>query len=802
MKEACLKSNWKNNDLLKQVTRRGRSLFIGISLRRNYSTNSIQNSKGINLSKFFRNIQRLIIFPIVLFIYVNSHGQIVHKNAHEKLLDIPLISDNITLDGILDEQAWGLAGNDTTFWLHYPIDTGQAYVKTEIKMMYDESNLYFGLICHESLGKPIIQNLKRDDDDSFNNSDFVAIVIDPGDNSKNGYYFGVNAAGALMDGTIYQNGMYPSVNKNWDNKWAAEVNARGNDLIYEIVLPISALKYKSDYNNWAINFIRNDVSRNVTYSWTSFPAGKHNYDLGHTGKLHFNEGLAEIKQKKIILIPSLSGGINHNTETSKQVNYSAQAGLDAKVSLGTSLNLDLSINPDFSNVAVDKQYIDFYRFEYYLPEQRGFFLENSDLFTSFGTYDDVSTSPSESRVKPIYTRRIGINDGNIIPILYGVRLSGEITNGTRIGLLNTHTEKRGNHSAQNYLVASVQRGIFKRSAIKGLFTNRNSIGDFEYQKEDYNRTGGIEFDFTSEDGKWSGSSKLHSSFTPGNNTDNLYYGVGFTYYNKVFKTQNWMEHVDKNYSSDIGFIPRLYHKDPVLDTIFRFGYTHFTNKYELYHFKNNEHIIVMGEYINLHTYLNEQNRLNELIFDIGYWCVFSNNVHIVLQGSYNSFDLLVPHDVLGNQNPVKPGTYTNKNLFFLYESDKRKKFKYKFQADYGEFYYGTKFTFSGGPSFSVQPFTTITLNYNLTDIELNQDDGNVTYHLISLEPEVSFSTKLFWSNLIQYNTQTKNVNFNSILQWRFAPMSDLYLILKDDMTTSAKNKNFEVSFKLTYWLGL
>jgi hypothetical protein len=210
----------------------------------------------------------------------------------------------------------------------------------------------------------------------------------------------------------------------------------------------------------------------------------------------------------------------------------------------------------------------------------------------------------------------------------------------------------------------------------------------------------------------------------------------------------------------------------------------------------------MGEYINLHTYLNEQNRLNELIFDLGYWCVFSNNVHIVLQGSYNSFDLLIPHDVLGNQNPVKSGTYTNKNLFFLYESDKRKKFKYKFQADYGEFYDGTKFTFSGGPTYSVQPFATITLNYNLADIELNQDNGNVTYHLISFEPEVSFSTKLFWSNLIQYNTQIKNVNFNSILQWRFAPMSDLYLIVKDDMTTSAKNKNFEFSFKLTYWLGL
>lgn len=166
------------------------------------------------------------------------------------------------------------------------------------------------------------------------------------------------------------------------------------------------------------------------------------------------------------------------------------------------------------------------------------------------------------------------------------------------------------------------------------------------------------------------------------------------------------------------------------------------------------------------------------------------------------FNLLVPHDVFNNNNPVPKDTYTNYSTFFLYESDKSKKFRYNFSLDYGGFYSGTKLTLTGGPSYAFQPYGTISLNYNYTNIELGTDYGKAAYHLIGLKPEISFSTTLLWTNLIQYNTQMDNINFNSIFQWRYAPMSDFMIIIKDDAFRSGKNKRFELSFKLNFWFGV
>lgn len=745
---------------------------------------------------------RITSWIIIILFQVNGlYGQNNPFRKGDYVLTIPKINSQVKVDGLLNEPIWDSAGVNSLSWLHYPVDTGRAYVETQVRMMYDERNLYMGFVSKGSLGEPVVQSLKRDDEDNSDNNDGITIAIDPANKGNNGYFFRVNAAGAMVDGTVYQNGMYPSGNIYWDNKWAAEVHRKMDTLYYEVVIPLSAIKYKPGNNTWGVNFLRNDVSRNQTYAWTFFPANKHNLDMGFTGNLVFNNGLSKSKSNRIILMPSVTGSMKQNFEDHGDMKLFIKGGFNARLSLNSSLNLDLSAYPDFSNVKVDEQYIDFYRFEYYQPEQRSFFLENNDLFTNFGTYDDFTTSSSESRVKPVYTRRIGKADGHDMPIVYGVRLSGEVGGNTRIGLLSIQTERSGEQEAQNYLVGSFQKRIFKRSAIKGILANRNANNSFDFQKDDFNRIAGVEFDYSTVDGKWAANLKLHSSFTNEHDKDNLFYGGGFTFFKKKFKTQNWVEKVNKNYVTDIGFVPRLYYKDPVLDTTYRYGYTHFTNKYELYQYLNNKWIIVMGEYINFHTYLGDDSRLNEFQFGIGYWSVFANKTHIILENTYTRFDLMVPHDVLMDNNPVPVGTYENNVIRFLYETDKSQKLKYKVNAEYGGFYKGEKLTIDGGPAYTFQPFGTISLNYNYTDINLKHGYGKVTYHLLGLKPEISFTTKLLWSTLIQYNTQLKNISFNSIFQWRYAPMSDFYIVLRDDASLSGLNKSFELSFKLTYWLG-
>jgi len=796
----CFQRTDDDQDYFRFLTSLGLPLFaVGHFWKSKYV---FKQEKKVSTSKKLLQKFRILSVLILLFHSFSLYSQNINFNKNDYRFEIPKISSSIEADGFLNEEAWNDAGVDSISWLHYPIDNGKAYAQTTIKMMYDEKNLYIGLVSRGTLNAPVVQSLKRDDENNTSNSDGITIVIDPANTTKNGYYFRVNGCGVLAEGTVYQNGMYPSGNAYWNNKWTASVSRGGDSISYEITLPFNAVKYNDENNTWGINFLRNDVARNETYSWTHFPANKNDLDLGFTGNLVFKEGLSKNWSGKIILMPSVTAGLVSDEESDEKPQYNVKAGLDAKVSVSSSLNLDLSVYPDFSNTEVDQQYIDFYRYEYYNPEQRTFFLENNDLFTNFGTYDDMTTSSSENRVKPVYTRRIGLKDGGNVPIIFGARLSGEVGKNTRVGLLNIQTEGTEEQEPQNYFIGSFQKGVFKRSSVKGLFTNRNSTEGLGLQKNDFNRTAGLEFDFSTEDGRWAASAKIHSSFTNDLYADNLFYSGGFTFFNKKFKTQNWIEHVDKNYLTDIGFVPRLYYKNPLTDSTFRRGYTHFINKYELYQFLNNDLITVMGEFTNIHTYLDDNYKLNEFSFDLGYWAVFTNRTHIVALVTYNRFDLLVPHDVLQNGNPVQEGTYQNKKTFFLYESDQRRKFKYKASVDYGGFYKGEKLTFIAEPTYTFQPFGSISLSYNFTNINLKNGLGKATYHLIGLKPEISFSSKLLWTNLLQYNTQLNDINFNSIFKWRFAPMSDFYFVLKYDQPRTDSTNKLELSVKLTYWLGI
>ena len=107
------------------------------------------------------------------------------------------------------------------------------------------------------------------------------------------------------------------------------------------------------------------------------------------------------------------------------------AGMDAKIAINSSLNLDATINPDFSQVDVDRQIINLDRFDILLPERRTFFLENSDLFSNIGL---------ENTASPFVSRRIGLtDDGRIVPITAGLRLTGNLNPSLRIGLMNIQT---------------------------------------------------------------------------------------------------------------------------------------------------------------------------------------------------------------------------------------------------------------------------------------------------------------------------------------------------------------------------
>ncbi len=84
------------------------------------------------------------------------------------------------------------------------------------------------------------------------------------------------------------------------------------------------------------------------------------------------------------LIPFVAARNNQNFLEKEPAKSELDYGGDAKIAVTPALNLDLTVNPDFSQVEVDQQVTNLSRFELFFPERRQFFLENADLFGSFG----------------------------------------------------------------------------------------------------------------------------------------------------------------------------------------------------------------------------------------------------------------------------------------------------------------------------------------------------------------------------------------------------------------------------------
>src|SRR6476659_6025567 len=294
---------------------------------------------------------------------------------------------------------------------------------------------------------------------------------------------------------------------DWDAKWYSATKVFKHYWTAELAIPFKSLRFPKNQTQWGINFIRNDMTNNCFSTWNQVPIQFFGANLNCLGKIIFGDGIPKLKSNNAF-IPYVSGKAY---EDNRNYALSFNAGLDAKIAINSSLNLDATINPDFSQIDVDRQIINLDRFSVLLPERRTFFLKNSDLFASMGISNTAT---------PFLSRKIGLtDDGRVVPIIAGLRLTGNINPSLRIGIMNIQTAKKYNQAAQNYLVAAFDHKIFKRSNIRGMITNRQEVNSTEKNNvNDFNRVAGAEFNFLSNNTKFNGRAGYYYSFNPGHLT--------------------------------------------------------------------------------------------------------------------------------------------------------------------------------------------------------------------------------------------------------------------------------------------
>ncbi len=731
------------------------------------------------------------IYTLILLIAIVQVGfaQNSAPNQRDFKLTIKPAKMAIKLDGVMDEEAWNTVPAVSDFKKKFPTDIGAPKKQTEVKVLFDEKNIYFGFKVYDS-GTAITRSLKRDV--GHDGMDGVGVILDPTNQQTNGFYFVLSTLNVQSEDQL-SGSSSDGINYSWDSKWYSMTKEYGNYWIAEIAIPFKSIRYDADNKNWGVNFVRIDA-KNFEYStWTKIATNFKSYDLGLTGLMQWEEK-PPVSSNNVILLPYLTGGAADDKQTRK-TSSTGNAGFDAKIALNSSLNLDLTVNPDFSQVEVDNQVTNLTRYSIFLPERRAFFLENADLFAGFGI----------PPIRPFYSRTIGLDkDGNKIPILFGARLSGNLTPDLRIGAMNMQTGRKGDYAPENFSAFTLQKRVLKRSMVKGYFLNRENFISVEEEKlnplNKYGRNAGISFDYSNAEGTVSHWANYNISIKPTIKDLNNYFEFGTSYNSRKFGFVLDFANVDKNYYTDMGFVQRIENYDAIRDTSIRVGYKHIFSEISYNILPTKSKIGRIESSLTNFVVFNPDNSFNEWESSVQIKTDFNNASNLNFSLSNNITNLLFPTSFTdGTPLPAKQYQYGQFGL--SYSSDTRKLFGWFSNITFGQFYNGNVQGFGAGITWRNQPHLNLRLNAQFNNIQLPGTYGSTKLLLIAPRIEYNFSTKLFWTTFIQYNTQGNNFNINSRLQYRYKPMSDFFLVYTDNYFTDPlfKNKNRALIFKLSYW---
>lgn len=730
---------------------------------------------------------------VLLLLYLLSIKPLLAQQqfkTQNKITEISRAPESVIVDAELNDAAWQHAYVAKDFIQHFPFDSSLALSQTEVMMTYDDRNIYLAARCFRSMeGAFIISSLKRDFNSAFN--DNFTLVIDPFDDKINGFSFGVSPYNVQQEGLIANGGNW-GVSNDWDNKWFSATKETDFGWQLEMAIPFKTLRFNPKIEKWGINFLRTDLIRNEVSTWNFVPRNFSATTMAFTGVLKWDSPPKK-SGINMVLIPYTSWEANQNFQTETPAANRFNLGSDIKLGVTSSLNLDLTFNPDFSQADVDRQITNLTRFSLFFPERRQFFLENSDLFANFGF----------SSIRPFFSRQIGLFGGERVPILFGARLSGKINRNWRIGAMNMQTgnESRLGYNAQNFTVAAFQRQLKGRSYFGGIFVNRQGIlSNNSINSSDYNRVLGVDYKLASLDNKWTGIFFAHKSFTPGLRGDDYAHA---SYLNFSIPNLDIMwnhEYVGRNYRADVGFVPRQDNFNSLTNEIIKLAFWRLEPRIAWSIFPGGK-INKMTHSLYSSWYADSTFRTTDAVYSFTHTTIFSNTGRFSASANQNYVRTFFPIDITyTGAVPLPADVYRYRNITMSYASDLRPKFRYSGGIDFGTFYNGKKQSYNLSLSYRAQPYGIISLNYTRDEVMLPAPYANTNLNLIGPQFDLSLSRSLFFNTIIQYNTQADNVNVFSRLQWRFKPMSDIFIMYSDNYDAiNLSKKNRAVVVKFVYW---
>jgi len=710
------------------------------------------------------------------------------------------------IDGRVNEAVWGTVPPHATFTQQDPVEGAPASEKTEVRILVGKGNVYVGIIAFDSDPSKIIVSQSRRDA-SLAETDSIVMVLDTFNDSQNAFVFGTNPLGIEYDGQVAregqssgvsfaggggagtQRGVISAFNLNWDGDWMvrAQITERGWEA--EMAIPLKTLRYRTGPSEtWGVNLLRNIRHKNEQVYLAPIPRGFDIYRVSLAAKMN---GLDLPPRRDIKLLPYALGSVNKDftRAAGDQVARNGDVGLDLKWGIRPNVTLDATVNTDFAQVEADEEQVNLTRFDLFFPEKRPFFLENASTF-QFGQPQSIDL---------FFSRRVGLSAGALpIDILGGGRLSGKM-GGWNVGLLNIQADDvedaRGNTvgPSNNFSVVRLQREV-GRSSYGAIFVNRQGFGPAAVA-EDWNRAFGVDANILLNQNSRL-SAFLARTDTPQNRRTGPrgtgYSGRAFyNYTDNVWQVSGGYSQVDRNFNPEVGFLPRRGYRRP---------------EFRLYYQQQSKRIAWVrrvAPHISYNSFwdIETGKRQSEA------WHIHPFEIQPRQGGRFGWFvdytrdnptSPFMVYNRDGRRVTIPVGEYSWHQHAFEYFHNPSARVTGTIRARVGKYYDGDFNGVEITSDYRITPKITASLGW----IRQNIDLPYASFHndLVPIKANISFTTLINLSSLLQYNGQTGQFSSNLRFAWLNRSGTGLFVVFNDrrDLLSStaveALGRSFVVKF--------
>jgi hypothetical protein len=719
-----------------------------------------------------RPFQAVVIHTVLLALLdtASAQGGTSAQNGNKSVRAVRAIAAP-TVDGSLDDAAWVDAEPISDFVQQEPDVDMPASERTEVRVLFDDDAIYFGIRCADRLPDGVVaRELRRDN--SLAGDDRFEIVLDTFHDHRNGYHFVINPLGTQYDAEIANEGL--DVNVEWDERWWSQTRIDDRGWTAEVKIPLISLRAAEGIDIFGINFKRFIRRKNETAQWTAWDRDFNFLQVSQAGHLTGVEGLQTGLTLRIK--PYLLGGAQRSVALGETgTRRVSDVGLEVvKFSLSPGLTAELTANTDFAQTEVDEAVVNLTRFPLFFPEKREFFLERAGIF-EFGP-GGRRGGQAERNLQMYFSRRIGLTeDRRPVPILAGGKLTGRAA-GIDIGLLNVQTDDFEQTPGANYTVFRARRNVLARSNIGTFLSNRQSSGS------DFNRVAGADANFTLFKNT-DVMGFIGKSWTPGRNGNDWVGRAKYNWTSDLYEV--FFEHlyVGNDFQHDVGFVRR--HGVRRSDAV-----AVWEPRPDVLDIRN---LVFRGEVVYLTDIGGRLLTREQIAQATSRW----QSDDALRFNTTDTFDRLDDRFAIAPGVTIPPGDYHFRDNWLEFEGSGRRSLAGRIRVGAGDFYGGRRRYFQVTPSFKPMALVSVETGYEFNDVSLPQ--GAFTTHVLNARLNLNLSNRWLTTTLAQYDSASEQHVIFFRLNYIYRPGDDVFLVVNRSRQDGAgRPADYTVMLKFTY----